>query len=688
MLSPGMQDLGGAKLNVNAPIVNEDFTAITRRIDVDYNRYASYWEQAAREAQIVLRLEAGDPTLMLEMYPGMVTQYQRSAVYNHTRPLLCTASGSEQNTRKRPVAQKINGGSNLASDQQTDLLFSIWEQNKTQQLVSDAFYVGPLITGQAWIASYLNFDDDPVCGDVKHELCPQFSVWCDPNSREPDASDASFIWRRSMITLSEACILVPEKKEQIMNSYARLNKSRRFTYMSQSMYFRSKNLIPYDEYYYRDYREVDFMVDQLTGEKLDVTKRTKLDIEAMIRDNPRLEFERRTQKTVRLAILVNDEVVYDGPQPSGLHSYPLKRLVGYFQPDLYPAELKIQGLAKSLVDPQLHFNRRMMLTADHMEATASNGWMISEDSVVDIKSLFQPGPGRLIIRTKGTTVEDVQQIPPPAVQPGSFEMQEFYGLEMHKATGIYEEMAGASVDRTVSGYLAQLRQKAAQIALQPLFTRVNDFRQSLANLTMELVRANYTPWKIRNMLDGQEPAPLFYDKDYSKYQIVMESSFDTDTAQREQFMQLYSLAELGIPIKPEWLIETGQLQHKDERMAEMKQQEEQKAQLAQMQAQIAMQEIQSKIGLADSRSYSDRSQGDERYSRIGENIEFAYERHAKAQNDQAQAYLNLVKAMNEAKKFDHGELRELIEMQLMVNPPMQLQQKSQSKPQRSTKWMR
>lgn len=681
MLLPNMQD---------NDLDNEQYKAVKDKIDMDFNRYKSEWQAWVAEAMIDLRLEAGDHSLMLQMYPGMITQWQRSVVYNHARPLLMAASGNERNTRLMPLAAPDEFGDEYTADQITETIFNTWTKRNVQSKVSDAFYSGPLVTGQAWIQTFLNFDDDIVNGDIDFEICPQFSVFCDPLAREPDASDANFIMRHSLLHVADVIALYPEKKEEILASFNTNKRSMRWNFLSPSWSLNRKNLCAYDEYYYRDYRPVDVMVDQLTGEQIDVTHRTKLDIEEAIKANPRLHFEVQQRKTVRLAVLVNDEVIYDGPQPNRLDRHSLVRLVGYFSPDAPTAPLRIQSVARSMRDPALHFNRRMMLNADAMEGIASNGWIVTEESVKDYKMLLQPGPGRLIIRNKGTDISDVQPIPANPMPPENMEMQSFLMGEIHRSSGIYEEMVGLGEDKNIAALLSTLRQYAARIALQPLFDRVNDFRMKLGEITYEMIRKNYSANKVKNILNGKDPAPLFYDKSFGKYRITLQPAFDTPTARQQSLAQMVELQkELGIQFPFKFVLGQAQIQDKTKLIAEMEAQEQQKSQAAEMQNQLQMAELQAKIQLANSRAFKDASGGAETISRIHDNQAQAMERRAMSWKDMSEALLNIEKLKKEMDSIDINQIRSLLEMQQMVNGPAQEPETaSYPQDQRSTLWLK
>ena len=65
--------------------------------------------------------------------------------------------------------------------------------------------------------------------------------------------------------------------------------------------------------------------------------------------------------TVRMAIMIQDKVFYDGPNPLSIDTYPFVPVLGYYNPMMPYFYSRIQGICSSLRDPQILFNRRVIL---------------------------------------------------------------------------------------------------------------------------------------------------------------------------------------------------------------------------------------------------------------------------------------------------------------------------------------
>jgi hypothetical protein len=418
----------------------------------------------------------------------------------------------------------------------------------------------------------------------------------------------------------------------------------------------------------------------MTGETFEVTNQTDLDVKTFLEHYPQVTMIEQDIPTVRMAIMIQDKVFYDGPNSLNIDCYPFVPVLGYYNPMMPYYYSRIQGICRSLRDPQILFNRRVILSADAAESVVNSGWVFKENAVVDVKHLFQTGQGRIIPLKEEAAMTDIQQITPPAIPQYFFQLQDTFSKEMNLVSGINEELMGSALDDK-AGILSALRQGAGLTTLQPLFDRLDFSQNLLGELIMKVIQHNYTPGKVKNLLEGQEPAPLFYSKAFGKYHCMVELGFNTESQKQMQFAQLMQLKELGVPIPDASLIEAATIQDKDKIIQLMQQQQQQAQQMQQQQAQAAVQESQARTQLAQARTMADQGLGAERFSRIDENRALADERRAAAVKDDQMALLNFAKAMKEIETIDITHLEKIISLQRMLKQYESTRKEEISNPQ-------
>lgn len=652
--------------------LNKDFGPIQKKIDSDYSANQALWQIFWTESTINTRLEAGDTSLMASVNSTLPNNNRGSWYFNRVRPLLSMVKGHQMRNRKSSIVVPLMNGDQFTADQLSKILLHIFKTQNIYRTISDAFHQGACVAGMNLLHVYLDFERDPINGEIKVDNLPYSAFMIDPYFKQPDLSDASFIWRRSYLSHSACAALMPEYYDEIMalqGNPTGTGRDGRFQYMAEAYGQTQQNRLAYDEYYYRDFRKQKLLVDKETGESLEVTNEENVDIKNFLKDNPRVSLIERNIPTVRLAIMIQDKVFYDGPQPLNIDCMPFVAVIGYYNPMMPYFYSRIQSLATSLRDPQLLLNRRIILSADLLESQVNSGWIFKENTPVDVKHLFQTGQGRIIPIKQDASLADIVPIQPPQIPASFFQLQEVFSKETTLVTGINEELMGQNYD-VKSGIRSALQQSAGLTTLEPLFSQLDDSQIYLSELILEVVKKNYAPSKIRSILEGQEPSPYFYNKSFGKYHCMVELGFNTLSQKQMQMAQLLQLQEIGVPIPPKVLINAATIQNKDEIIASLEQSEQMQMQTQQQQAQMQMALQEAQIKLTNSRALADEGLGIERASRVEENRALAYERKAKADSDEELALLNKVKALKELEGLDIMQLGNLIALaqKLKIEP--------------------
>jgi hypothetical protein len=631
-------------------------------MDSDYASNESIWQIFWKEASLDTRLEAGDATLAYDIDLSLPGNRSSQFSFNRVRPLCNMVSGYQRKNRKSTVVVPLEDADQKTADQFTKILLNIYKREGIYETISDAFHQGACVTGLNLLHVYMDYSQDPISGDIKVDNLSYNSFFIDPYFRKTDLSDCSFVWRRSYLSHSVAASLLPQFYEEIMNlpgNPTGMGRDGRFQYMPESTGYTHQNKISYDEYYYRDWRKQKILVDKNTGEVFEITNQNKVDVKAFLAHYPQVIELEQTIPTVRLAIQVQGKIFYDGPQPLAIDTYPFVPVVGYYNPMMPYFYSRMQGICRSLRDPQMLFNRRVILSADLLESVISSGWKIKEDAVVDVNHLYQPGNGRVIVIKKDAQMTDVEPIPPPQIPPSFFQLQETFSKEMNMVSGINEELLGSAIDDK-AGILSALRQGAGLTTLQPIFDKLDYSQNLLGELMMRIIQNNYTPGKIKKLLEGEEPEPLFYQKAFGKYHCAVELGYNTETQKQMQFAQILQLREMGVPIPDENILDAALIQNKTDIIENINKAQEQKQQLEQKQFAATYQESQARAELARARSAADQGLAVERASRVAENKALAEERKAAAVKDDFAALLNLVKSYKEMESIDVEQLSKII----------------------------
>jgi hypothetical protein len=610
----------------------------------------SFWS----EADIDSRFRAGDQTLWNDIYGNLPAFRRRVFTFNRIRRVCNMVSGYQRNHRKSTIVTPIEHSDDLTANQFTNILLWAMERDGTLDTISQAFD-GMLTTGMNLLSVWMDYREDVINGEIRVDNVSYNAYLIDPFFRKHDLSDCNFIWRRNWMTKSEIKSLLPERKSEIDKLYARGNRDGKFQFMPEAYNYAMQELLTYDEFWYRDYRTQKLLVDVRTGETMEWTGLDD-DLSIFLGKFPEITVLESHVPTVKLAIVVQGVVMYDGPNPMGIDKYPFVPVLGYYDPQIAYFPFRIQGIVRGLRDSQFLYNRKQIINLDILESQVTSGFKYKPDSLVNPKDIFLQGQGRGIAVKQNANLADVEKIEAPALPPSMMELSKILADEIQQISGVNEELLGSAIDDK-AGVLSMLRQGAGLTTLQILFDQLDYSQKMLGRIFLDLIQTNFSPGKINRILN-EEPAPQFYSKAFGKYDCAVEEGMNTTTQKQLQFAQLMEMRAAGINIPEDLLIEASTVHNKKELVEALQrgaQQEQEVKQLALAKEQAEIQDIQG-------RAEANRGLALERSSRVQENRALAQERLAEAQRDRDLGALDTAKAMKELEGMDIEQIEKLLSL--------------------------
>ena len=641
---------------------DERHKGILSRMEAAYAESITINQSQWAEADTDLRFYTGDQTMWNDLYGNLPANRRRNFNFNRIRRVVDMVSGHQRRNRKSTICTPVENGDAQTADQFTKILMWINNQEGVLDTISEAFQ-GSLITGMNFLQLWMDYREDPISGNIKVDNCSYNSFLVDPYMRKQDMSDCNYIWKRSYLTKRECIALLPEYTEEVMSLWGHDNRDGKFQYMPESYNYGLKNLLTYDEYYYRDYRTQKMLVDTQTGESMEWRSSNEEGLKQFLQAYPSVTVIDQEIPTVRLAIVVQAKVMYDGPQPMGIDSYPFVPVLTYYHPESPYWPFRVQGMVRGLRDSQYLYNRRRVVELDILESQINSGYIYKENALVNPRDVFLSGQGKGLALKSDANMGDVVPIQAPQIPPSMIQLSELLAKEIQEVAGVSDELLGFDNKDTLSGYHAMLKQSASTTTLQCVFDLLDKSQKLLGKKMIELIQANFTPGKVKKILEGEEPQPQFYSKAFGKYHCVVEEGLNTSTQRQMQMAQMLMLREAGVPISNEDLIESSTMQNKKQIVESMQQQQQQQAQMQQQQMQAALQEQAARTELAQARAEADRGLGVERTSRVQENQALAVERRAAAVKDQEIGLLNLVKALKEIDTVDLEHVEKLMALE-------------------------
>lgn len=639
---------------------NEKDKSILSRMEAFYAEGITINQSFWGEADTDTRFLVGDQTMWNDLYGNLPANRRRQFNFNRIRRVIEMISGHQRRNRKSIIAVPKENGDAQTADQFTKILMWACNQESILETISEAFY-GALTTGMNLLQVWVDYRSDPVSGNIRVDNTSYNGFLIDPYFRKHDLSDCNGIWKRSYLTRREIVSLLPEHTEEILGLMGNETGTRdgKFQYAPESYGFNYNKLLTYDEFYYRDYRTQKMLVDTQTGESTEWSTDDDEKLRLFLQTYPTITVIDQEIPTVKLAIVVQGKVMYHGPNPMGIDKYPFVPVLGYYTPQSPYFPWRIQGVVRGLRDAQYLYNRRRIIELDILESQINAGWKYKEDALVNPRDVFLEGQGRGLALKKEAQMTDVERILPPDIPPSMIQLSELLANEIQEISGVSEELLGSATDDK-AGILSMLRQGAGLTTLQSLFDNLDHSQKLLGSILIDLVQTNFTPGKIKKILENEEPSPQFYNKAFGKYNAAVEDGLNTTTQKQMQFAQLLHLREAGVPIPDEILIDSATIQNKQQLLDALAQQQQAAQAQQQQQAQFTQAQAEATIEMAKARAAADQGLGVERLSRVQENAALAEERRAAALKDEDTALLNLVKALKELEGMDIAHLNQLV----------------------------
>lgn len=621
-----------------------------------------------------LRAYAGDNWTPQER-AKLLKQNRMVLELNKIRRVINLYSGYERENRTATVVAPTEDSDVDTADLFSNLMYYVYEKGNADYNISEAFEHS-LKTGLSILGIYMDYSKDKVNGDIRFYWKPFNALMLDPYFTKRDLSDCDQASTRDLLSKEQIISMLPWVDPKAIEAIPTGIRDNKYQYLGIYRQYNStyiaKNLCTYDQHWKRVNKPQKYLIDMSTGvsdewngtrEEEDELKVYLARQDAMRAENPdipELQLITTTKRTVELNIIVGGQLLYTGPDPTGIDNFPFVPIVLYHEPLIDTYELKIQGLVRSIVDAQRQYNRRHSQIIDIMESIVNTGWITRNGAVLDPTMLFQAGQGKQIVVNEGYDVNaDIREISPPQVPAGYLQYQDIMDKNIFEIPGGSEELLGLSAtgDSQVSGKLAEVRASNSLKGNRGIFDNLEQTKKYLGKLVLECIQKNYSPGKVQR-ITKQEPTAEFFSGQFEEYDCTVKQAIKTPTQREAYYNQLLQLLALGAPIPWADVMEAAPLQGATKLHEIMRKQAEQADAAAKTEQAAA--EMQTKLQAASIDQSTALAQ--ERRARVLADIGLAKERESEVTQNHAKALLDNAKTMKEMKDMDRKRLIEVLQL--------------------------
>lgn len=660
---------------------NEKVFQFTQFFYDAYRTWGVYYAAAYRD----LRAYAGDNWTNLEK-TKLERQNRMILELNKIRRVVNLYSGYERENRTATVCTPIEGSDVQTADQFSDVMYYVYDKANADYIVSEAFEHS-LKTGLSIIGLYMDYSRDKVNGDIKMYWKPFNALMLDPYFTKRDLSDCDQASTRDLLSKEQIKAMLPWVDPMVIDNLPTGIRDNKYQYLGIYRQYNStyiaKDLCTYDQYWKRVNKVQRYLVDMDTGvtEEWNGDKEEEKQLRSLLKQTPRVQLITSHKRSIELNIIVSGQLLYSGPDSTGLDNYPFVLVLLYHEPLIDTFELKIQGIVRSVRDAQRQYNRRHSQIIDLMESIINTGFITKNGAVLDPNMLMQAGQGKQIVVNEGYDVNaDIREITPPNIPPGYLQYQDIIDKNIMEIPGASDELLGLSSvgDSQVSGKLAEVRASNGLKGNRGIFDNLEQSKKYLGKLVIECIQKNYSPGKIARII-GEEPTEEFLSGQFEEYDCAIKQAVKTATQREAYYYQLLQLVALGAPIPWSDILEVAPLQGSTKLHEVMRQQAEAAQQNAAMEQEAAqMQKMLDMAAVNQSNALAE-----ERRARVLADIGLAKERESEVTQNHAKAFLDNAKTIAQIEDIPRKRMVEVLKLAADIR--MQEKQEAEAELQKDMK---
>jgi hypothetical protein len=516
-------------------------------------------------------------------------------------------------------------------------------------------YEQSAISGMVLAQPYLDFTDDPINGTLDLKIWSYNSFMIDPYFREPDMSDANFVWCQQYLSKQEAINYFPDKADLIRTMSGYGNRYGKFYFLPENYNLARNDLLVMSHIWYKSKRKKKMLYNRNDGVVYEYLENEKF-LDELVNTTDFFEVIEVQVPTWKLAVVLNESMMYSNYNPLGFDECPVIPIYWNYDPHVAQYDLRVRSLVRAMRDAQFLMNRRIILNHDISESSINSGWMRKENSIVNEEELRYAGQGKDIIIKEGFELTDIQKIIPNAVPPSDMQLADQLADLIFRTSGVNQELLGMAND-SATGIEVMLRQGAGLVTLQKYFDQWDVSLKLLGKLEQKIIQNNWSPSKIARIL-GKEPNPEFLTKTFSKYDVLVSEGLDTVIQQQQEFMQIKQLNEMLPGVIPaKFIISKAIIQGKNEVIQAIEEQQKSAAEVEKQRMLIEQARLEAQLQEIQARSVDHLAMARERHGRAESNIGLFEERISAITRNEALALKDKVEALQ--KLLDlyqaHGE---------------------------------
>ncbi len=604
-------------------------------LDNLYSKFQPIEQSRWNQSNIDTLFYAGSQSFVNRYFNFSPTTSYQQYYFNLVQQPINMVTGYERQHRKNFSYVACEGADPQTTDQYTRIITHAANAGCIHEQKSKAKELAA-ISGMVLVQPYLDFtSSDQAQGELKLKIWEYNAFLVDPYFRSPDMSDAQFVWCQEYISKKEAESRFPDKIENISPMSGTPQRYGSFYFLPENYNMARNDLMVLSYVWYKWKRKKKRLYSKSRNQFFDFAGGDE-NLEQILYNIPDMEVVTVEVPTWKLAVVLNDQLMFQGDNPLGFDGCPFIPYYWNYEPHINYYDLRVRSLVRTMRDPQFLFNYKVIQNNDIAAATINAGWKRKIGAVANEDNLKKAGQGWDVIINQGYEMTDVEKILPSAVPESDLALAQQMADLIYNTSGIQLENWSGQQDKQISSLTMMLKQAANLMVFQKYFDQWDFSDKLLGERLLQIVLNNWNAEKVKLYI-GEEPTPFFYSKVFSKFQVIVEESDLTPTQQNLQAQQMMDMNQaFGREVfPPSMIIPKLNITGKAEAIRYLQEQEQQAA-AAQQEAQNLQHVVEdAKLKELYSKAANNIAMAKERYGRFESNIGLLEERMSEVTKNRA-----------------------------------------------------
>lgn len=618
---------------------------IRQWLDNLYSKFQPIEQSRWNQSNVDTLFYAGSQTFVNRYFNFSPTTSYQQYYFNLIQQPVNMVTGYERQHLKGYMYEGTEGADPQTCDQYTKLIMEVANQSNVFPQRSKAKELSA-VAGMCLLQPYLDYTgDDQAQGELKLKIWEYNSFLVDPYFRMPDMSDAQFVWCQEYISKKEAENRFPDKIEQIAPMSGTPQRYGSFYFLPENYNMARNDLMVLSYVWYKWKRKKKRLYSRSRNQFFDYAGGDD-HLEQILYNIPDMEEVTVEKPCWKLAVVLNDQLMFQGDNPLGFDECPFVPYFWNYEPHINYYDLRVRSLVRTMRDPQFLFNYKVIVNNDIAAATINAGWKRKVGAVANEDNLKKSGQGWDVLINPGFELTDCEKIIPSAVPESDLALAQQMSDLIWQTAGVNIENWAGQQDKQISAMTAMVKQAANLMVLQKYYDQWDYADRLVGDIMLKIVLNNWNAAKVGLMI-GEDPSPHFYSRIFAKYKVIVEESDLTPTQSNLQAQQMMDInAAFGREVfNPSQIVPKLNITGKGE-IIQILQQQEQMAQAQQNEAmnlQHTVEEMKLKELMA--KIHNQLSQARERDSRSESNIGLFEERMSEISKNHSMALKEKMEAL-------------------------------------------